>query len=92
MPVAAGAAHFLPHLQRGLLLMVVAVSFAQASMAESSAADTTPPTIWAPQRLPWNPGGYGAGSLWGYKMTPMNESFYIWTFAYDVSGIQTVTL
>lgn len=25
-------------------------------------------------------------------MTPMNESFYIWTFAYDVSGMKSVTL
>lgn len=37
-------------------------------------------------------GGYGAGSLWGYKYTPMNNSFYIWTFVYDVSDLASVTL
>ena len=28
--------------------------------------DNTAPTVWLPQRLPWNPGGRGGGSLWGY--------------------------
>jgi len=29
--------------------------------ASKPSQDETPPTIWAPQRLPWNPGGYGMG-------------------------------
>lgn len=41
------------------------------------AVDRTPPSIWAPQRLPWNPGGYGAGALWRYQYTKMNTSFHV---------------
>lgn len=58
-------------------------------------ADTTPPTVWLPQRLPWNPGGFGGGSLWGYPGgdgAPMSAAFHVWTFAYDVSGLARVEL
>ncbi|MCK4414528.1 MAG: hypothetical protein KAY32_13390 [Candidatus Eisenbacteria sp.] len=58
-------------------------------------ADTTAPTVWLPQRLPWNPGGYGGGSLWGYPGgvgLAQPSDFYVWTFAYDVSGLARVEL
>ncbi len=60
-----------------------------------SGADLTPPTVWLPQRLPWNPGGNGGGSLWGYPGgagAVMTQDFCVWTFAYDVSGVDTVVL
>ena len=57
-----------------------------------SAADQTPPSIFRPQRFPYNPGGYTFG--W-FNTTPtdsryrkkMGSDFYVWTHAYDVSGI-----
>lgn len=60
--------------------------------ARLSAADTTPPSIFRPQRFPYNPGGYTFG--W-FNTTPqdgsyrkkMGSDFYVWTHAYDVSGI-----
>lgn len=55
-------------------------------------ADTTAPTLWLPQRLPWNPGGKGGGSLWGWPGgagANMTQDFWVWTFAYDVSGMDT---
>ena len=67
-----------------------AVAHANKSMAEHPANDKTPPTVWTLQRLPWNPGSCEMGELWGYKYTSMPVAFYIWTFAYDVSGIDTV--
>jgi len=57
-----------------------------------SSDDLTPPTVWAPQRLPWNPGGFGMGSLWHYQYTPMPRDFFVWTFVYDVSGVDHVSL
>ena len=57
--------------------------------------DNTAPTIWLPQRLPWNPGGRGGGSLWGYPGgdgAEMPSDFWVWTFAYDVSGLERVEL
>lgn len=60
--------------------------------ADRLANDRTPPTIFRPQRFPWNPGGYTFG--W-FNTTPadgrflkkMGSDFYVWTHAYDVSGI-----
>ena len=55
--------------------------------------DLTPPTVWLPQRLPWNPGGRGGGSLWHYPGgagATMSQDFYVWTFVHDVSGVDTV--
>lgn len=59
---------------------------------ERLALDQTPPTVFRPQRFPWNPGGYTFG--W-FNTTPsdgnyrkkMGSDFYVWTHAYDVSGI-----
>jgi hypothetical protein len=57
------------------------------------AADTTGPTMFIPQRHPWNPGGTNYGVQYKYKTTvPTNIDFWIWTYAYDVSGITNVTL
>jgi hypothetical protein len=70
-----------------------AVLYADAVIAGGS--DTIPPTVWLPQRLPWNPGGRGGGSLWGYPSgdgAEMESDFYVWTFAYDVSGIERIDL
>ncbi len=57
--------------------------------------DTVAPTIWLPQRLPWNPGGRGGGALWGYpggQGAAMSSDFHVWTFAHDVSGLARVEL
>jgi len=57
--------------------------------------DTVAPTIWLPQRLPWNPGGKGGGALWGYPGgdgADMPSDFWVWTFVYDVSGAARVDL
>jgi hypothetical protein len=56
-------------------------------------ADTTPPTLFIPQRHPWNPGGTNFGVQYGYKVTvAANSDFWIWTYGYDVSGITNVSL
>jgi len=68
---------------------------AAADAVITGGVDETPPTIWLPQRLPWNPGGFGGGSLWGYpggQGAPMDSTFHVWTFAYDVSGLTRVEL
>ena len=60
--------------------------------------DRTPPTVFRPQRFPWNPGGYTFGwfnSIPGGNtayLKKMPSDFYIWTHAYDVSGVSGVTL
>lgn len=61
----------------------------------ASGTDLTPPTVWLPQRLPWNPGGKGGGALWHWPTgagADMTRDFWVWTFAYDVSGVDSVVL
>lgn len=67
-----------------------AVKHANAAIDSSNALDQTPPSVWTLQRFPWNPGSCGMGELWQYKYTPVSTDFYVWTFAYDVSGIEAV--
>jgi len=62
------------------------------------ANDRTPPSVLKPQRFPYNPGGHTFG--WfnsipggdGNYLKKMPSEFYIWTHAYDLSGIGAVTL
>ena len=73
----------------------VATGYATSAIATFKAAgkkDTTPPSLFTPQRLPWNPGGCGDGLLtdWQYKVMPLDT--VVWTYAYDVSGIASATL
>ncbi len=55
--------------------------------------DTTPPTVFLPQRSPWNPGTTNFGVEYSSSVyVPSNSDFWVWTYAYDVSGITNVTL
>jgi hypothetical protein len=68
-----------------------AVEYANPVIA--SGTDLTAPTIWLPQRLPWNPGGRGGGALWGYPGgagAVMTQDFHVWTFVHDASGLANV--
>ena len=55
-------------------------------------ADQTGPTIWIPQRHPWNPGSTNFGPQYGYQQFQSNGDFKVWSFVHDVSGTTTVTL
>jgi hypothetical protein len=60
--------------------------------------DETPPSVFRPQRFPWNPGGYTFGwfnSIQGGDtsyLKKMPSHFYVWTHVYDVSGVSNVDL
>ena len=70
-----------------------AVRNVDSVIASNPTADTTPPTVFLPQRHPWNPGGQNFGVQYGYKtVTEPNSDFWVWTYAYDVSGITNVSL
>jgi hypothetical protein len=68
-----------------------AVEHANAVIGDG-ASDATPPTIWLPQRHPWNPGGLNFGPQYGYQQHAAGTAFWIWTFVYDVSGLASVSL
>ncbi|GAB4178135.1 MAG: hypothetical protein Fur0032_18530 [Terrimicrobiaceae bacterium] len=62
------------------------------------ANDRTPPSVLKPQRFPYNPGGYTFGwfnSIPGGDtryLKKMPSEFYLWTHAYDLSGVVSVNL
>ena len=60
-------------------------------------SDRTPPSVFKPQRFPWNPGGYTFGcfnttTADNRYLKKMPSEFYVWTHVYDLSGVSTVTL
>lgn len=75
-----------------------AISQVKSLVEANPTRDRTPPTIFKPQRFPWNPGGRGWGPLTLYRpvgfngAAPWPSDFYIWTHVFDVSDVQNVTL
>jgi hypothetical protein len=53
--------------------------------ALSVSTESTPPSIFDPQREPYNPGEFE----WSI---PADSDFEVWTYAHDVSGMDEVTL
>jgi hypothetical protein len=51
----------------------------------SGALDSTGPSIYVPQREPYNPGG----NEWGIAQS---TSFSVWSYVYDLSGLASVNL
>ncbi len=60
-----------------------AISLAQKVITQGK--DETAPSIFTPQRFPYNPGIAETGSS-------QSSDFNIWTFAFDINGLKNVTL
>ena len=63
----------------------LAVSHADQVIGGFSGQEATPPTVLIPQRESYNPGGQEFGA-------PQPSDLEVWTYAYDVSGLSSVTL
>lgn len=57
-----------------------------------SFTDLTTPTIFIPQRWPYNPGELNFGVTTGYSPKVYGPDFTVWSFVYDVSGLASVNL
>lgn len=78
---------------RPVLAQSNAVRNVDSILAANPTLDTTPPTVFIPQRYPYNPGTTNFGVEYSYKQfIPTNTDFWVWTYAYDVSGMINVTL
>ena len=55
-------------------------------------AETVPPTIWVPQRFPYNPGSNNFGVAYNWRSFSFPTDFDIYTMVYDASGLQSVKL
>lgn len=69
-----------------------AIGFAKKVIAAHAGTDKTPPSVFIPQRFPYNPGGKEFGPVYGYKEHISHKDFTVWTFGYDVSGISRAVL
>jgi hypothetical protein len=79
--------------QRAVVAQSNAVRNVNSILSGNPSSDTTPPTLFIPQRHPWNPGSMNFGVQYGYKSTtPTTSDFWVWTYAYDVSGITNASL
>ncbi|MHC4892278.1 MAG: hypothetical protein ACYTFV_02730 [Planctomycetota bacterium] len=58
----------------------------------TASGDAVEPTVFVPQRFPYNPGETNFGAPYGYQSFVNDGGFVVWTFAYDVSGIANATL
>ena len=52
--------------------------------------DKTPPSVWWPQRYPYNPGSANKGKSEGWEVLYANTKFAIYSYAFDVSGLQSI--
>ena len=75
-----------------------AISQVRSLVESNLSRDKTAPTIFKPQRFPWNPGGRGWGPITLYRPVGFNgaepwpSEFHIWTHVFDLSDVQSVTL
>jgi hypothetical protein len=69
-----------------------ALEFANPIINAAPHLDQTGPTIWHPQRFPWNPGSLNFGPMYGYQQFQAPVDFDVYTFVSDVSGLASVTL
>ena len=70
----------------------IAIEYAQKVIDANAGTDNTAPSVFIPQRFPYNPGEAGFSPYTGYKKVSYSSDFHIWTFAYDVSGLTSVIL
>jgi len=70
----------------------IAIKYAKNVISSHSGVDKTPPSVFIPQRFPYNPGSIGFGPTTSYKKINYPSDFDVWTYAYDVSGLTSVNL
>lgn len=70
----------------------IAIDYANRVITAHPGIDRTAPSVFIPQRFPYNPGGIGFGPLTGYRQVNTSPDFHVWTYAYDVSGLASVNL
>lgn len=64
--------------------------FSKLLVQPNLAKDHTGPSIWWPQRYPYNPGSVNSSKAEGWTTQHYNNEFAIYTYAYDVSNIASI--
>ena len=66
--------------------------FTEPYVTARLAQDKTGPSIWWPQRYPYNPGSANASKAEGWAKMYMDNEFAIYTYAYDVNDVADIQL
>ncbi|MEM9103677.1 MAG: PKD domain-containing protein, partial [Pseudomonadota bacterium] len=66
--------------------------FSEPYVLENQNQDRTGPSVWWPQRWPYNPGSANVSKAEGWTLHYFNQQFGIYTYAYDLSGIESITV
>ncbi len=68
------------------------LAFSKPYVDSKSQKDRTGPSLWWPQRYPYNPGSANVSKAEGWATVYMNQSFAIYTYAYDMNQIKRIEL
>ncbi|SFZ77446.1 carbohydrate binding domain-containing protein [Chitinimonas taiwanensis] len=63
------------------------LAFSKPYVSERLAQDRTGPSVWWPQRYPYNPGSVNGSKAEGWTVQHFSRDFAIYTYAFDASGI-----
>jgi chitodextrinase len=66
--------------------------FSKPYVNSKLASDQTGPSVWWPQRYPYNPGSANNSKAEGWTLNYFDNSFGIYTYAFDANGIETIKL
>ncbi|OJT20517.1 alpha-amylase [Archangium sp. Cb G35] len=64
--------------------------FSKPYVQDRLTQDRTGPSVWWPQRWPYNPGSANTDKSEGWTLHHFNNNFAIYTYAYDLSGITSI--
>ena len=73
-----------------VLAMNNSLFFSKQYVTPRLAQDKTGPSVWWPQRYPYNPGSINASKAEGWTVQHYSKDFAIYTYAYDVAGISNI--
>ncbi|MEI8632614.1 hypothetical protein P4S72_12780 [Vibrio sp. PP-XX7] len=59
-------------------------------VSDNQNKDRTGPSVWWPQRYPYNPGSANKSKAEGWAELYTDTTFAIYTYAFDVSGISDI--
>lgn len=66
------------------------LAFTQPYVDARLAQDKTGPSVWWPQRYPYNPGSANKSKSEGWTLHYFGNTFALYTYAFDASGLQSI--
>ncbi|RIE01353.1 alpha-amylase [Cohnella faecalis] len=66
--------------------------FTKPYVSQKLAKDKTGPSVWWPQRYPYNPGSSNVSKAEGWTLQYYDNTFGIYTYGYDVNGLSDIKL